>query len=918
MTIVSSGRVWLALVAVLAAASTASAQVVYPPRPEKVDVQIRYRIRADRDERVRQFRDLESFLKKLDFERTRKLDDDLDILDPTAERFVGSIPSKSVLPSVEEPGRIPILDNPRVQTILFKPTDYQYPADAAAPVSVRIRITKGYLPAEQQKLHRQVVAHLGRLGFREAVAYDHDGYKLVRGDLPAGNVPRLMKDLRTEPAGAFLPETMPRELPSPLKDALPIRTIEVLANADLSLLSTPALAPNRTHYTPDLRAILDDPARIAKPLRVEVVMDRRLDSGDLEQIRSRLRGRFSREVVNPATQLSEQALATLEGLVGNVVTIEFPQAADVERYVMEPGVVVVRLPRAAVQTATAVTANVKATPAAEVLNATRLASFHKLGYRGFGTRIVVIASEFPDLGTAFGSRFLDKTLRTPVKWVDLTAELSAKLLPTPPGQTATAGTAAARAAHLAAPEATIVLVRVDPAAFYQVASVARFVRGEDGFTESMQSRIVELSIRTDELRRKNAEAVDQYRKAFQDFSDEEGPTKRRQQAKKLLDLLILEEADHAEAIGRGTVLQNRTRELAGADVVVNTLVWEAGFELDGLSDLGQFLESSYASEALGGPRSRSATRPRPAHRPIWVQASSPSLGSVWAGPFLDVQNNGVMEFANSGAALPAKEWTRELNFLGTRLPDGTSSTTLAAGAKIRLTVQWRETHDPNGYGGQESIFPLGLRVLQQLDPEGKSRATDDMKEIARSVGGPYRIYAEPGYGVYEQIVEFTVPADGRYCTMIEGATIFDPRLPALQRHVEVQPRLFAEFLGASPDKGRPIFASFAPKNAGVGIPGDVKAAITVGTTAGGLTGGGPGLELLLKPDLIADGSLDVGAKVSGSGVAAGFAAGAIAGLVSSGAPPTDVIGATGLRRGGPVNVPEAWLKVVPVKVSNGR
>ena len=47
---------------------------------------------------------------------------------------------------------------------------------------------------------------------------------------------------------------------------------------------------------------------------------------------------------------------------------------------------------------------------------------------------------------------------------------------------------------------------------------------------------------------------------------------------------------------------------------------------------------------------------------------------------------------------------------------------------MRLTVQWRETHDPTAYGGQDAIFPLTLRVFRQLDPEGKVRAWP--KELA--------------------------------------------------------------------------------------------------------------------------------------------------------------------------------------------
>ena len=64
-------------------------------------------------------------------------------------------------------------------------------------------------------------------------------------------------------------------------------------------------------------------------------------------------------VVNPATGLREQVLATLDGAVGNVLTIHFTQASDVERFALEPGVVVIRLPRAAVQTAAKLPANLK-------------------------------------------------------------------------------------------------------------------------------------------------------------------------------------------------------------------------------------------------------------------------------------------------------------------------------------------------------------------------------------------------------------------------------------------------------------------------------------------------------------------------------------------------------------------------------
>ncbi|HXD86520.1 MAG TPA: hypothetical protein VN641_08505, partial [Urbifossiella sp.] len=339
------------MIAILFFATTAPAQVVYPQRAETVDVQIRYRIRAARDERVRQFLVLTQRLDDLGFKRTRKPNDEQDIIDPTAERFDGSIPSKNVFA---------VLNDPRVQTILFKRTDYQYPADMAGKVSLRIFIAPAFQSAEQQKFHGQVVEQLGKMGFREAVGYFTNGYTLIRGDLPMGNLFRLMKDLRTQPGGWFLPDTMPRELPSPLKNTLPIRALEVLANADLSLFVPTPVPANRLFMTPDLRAVVDDPAALTKPIRIEVVMDRRIDVFEAERIRTRLRSAFVRQIAN------ESAIATLEGAVGNVATINFPQAVDVERYGQEVGVVTLRSPRASVETAAP---SATATPAADVLAA---------------------------------------------------------------------------------------------------------------------------------------------------------------------------------------------------------------------------------------------------------------------------------------------------------------------------------------------------------------------------------------------------------------------------------------------------------------------------------------------------------------------------------------------------------------------
>jgi hypothetical protein len=209
-------------------------------------------------------------------------------------------------------------------------------------------------------------------------------------------------------------------------------------------------------------------------------------------------------------------------------------------------------------------------------------------------------------------------------------------------------------------------------------------------------------------------------------------------------------------------------------------------------------------------------------------------------------------------------------------------------------------------------------VFRQLDPTGEKRATDELQEVARTIGGPYRVAVEQTYGVYEQIVDFDVPMDGVYCVRIDGRSSFDPILPALKPQFEINPRLYAEFVGVGPDKGRPVFTTFVPRAVGVGIPGDAKSAITVGaldkpdgSNYEGLTGGGTGVALLTKPDLLIGGFFDTGTGVGGPGVAAGYGAGATAVLIGGGVPPGELLRWIGVRPGSPLVLTEEWLKIVP-------
>ena len=165
-------------------AGSASGQVKVPKPPETYDAKVRYRILADRNERVLQYEALTKFLGGLGFRETVTDESDLAPFDPTAEVIVGTVPSRT---SRE------LLKDPRVQTILLSPTGFKLP-DAR---DQRVRVLFELSPSRDQlALFNQVETALNRLGFRKDVGFDTRRFTLTRGTVPAGNVPKLLRDLR--------------------------------------------------------------------------------------------------------------------------------------------------------------------------------------------------------------------------------------------------------------------------------------------------------------------------------------------------------------------------------------------------------------------------------------------------------------------------------------------------------------------------------------------------------------------------------------------------------------------------------------------------------------------------------------------------------------------------------------------------
>jgi hypothetical protein len=348
-------------------------------------------------------------------------------------------------------------------------------------------------------------------------------------------------------------------------------------------------------------------------------------------------------------------------------------------------------------------------------------------------------------------------------------------------------------------------------------------------------------------------------------------------------------------------------------VVLSLQRWNTGFALDGASNVSRFLD-----DWLTRPKAsyqRSLARKPQAAPPLWFQPAGDTRGQTWTGLFRDVDNNGVMEFASPEVDLKPGRWSRELNFLSVR-GDGKDTLDLAGGSKVRISVQWREPHDPSvpEVDYRVPVAPLRLQLVKQRDPSGEKYASDEIDLVAESEGLPSRLHIEPNFAVYEHSLELTLPADGRYAVRLEGrppATVRPPTVPTLpdqEVRWELRPRLFIE---AAEGTLRFALSDYTTAEGGVAVPADARSVMAVGAADAtgkarptSASGAGPGSELRTKPDLLAPDALpSVGdGSAQGTDAAAAFAAGWAASLLSAGVNPSSFPERLGLQPGGFIEV----------------
>ena len=314
-------------------------------------------------------------------------------------------------------------------------------------------------------------------------------------------------------------------------------------------------------------------------------------------------------------------------------------------------------------------------------------------------------------------------------------------------------------------------------------------------------------------------------------------------------------------------------------------------------------------------------------RALWFQSAGNQRGQTWYGLYRDRDNNGIMEFAPPETKLAKGRWTHELNFLRWQslTPGGDKGT-----ARLRLSIQWREPHDPDYFFRTDEpdryklpLASLRLVVVRQRDPSGKVLSSDDFEPIALTAGAVQRLDNRPTLSTYEQAVEFPIDRDSRYAVFVirqqserwdllqiskgrflmvreSGLTatgirpLGTPTLPALEKKWELWPRLFVECVDpVASTEGRMVFADYVTDQGTIGMLADARTVVTVGAAqlsgkAEPFSSAGPpmGLVGFRKPNVLAYDALDVAlpgmSKVYGSDLATAFATGQAACLLSAG------------------------------------
>ncbi len=441
------------------------------------------------------------------------------------------------------------------------------------------------------------------------------------------------------------------------------------------------------------------------------------------------------------------------------------------------------------------------------------AGLDKLVQRKNPQRVALVAADFRGYEAFVGKRLPKKTVL-----IDFTAERNPDLTPAAPvaPEGVGSGTRLALALIEAAPAAELYLLRVDPAAPYQVQEIARAVSGEGWRSEALARRQAEIRLEQERLDYERVELRIERRIVLDNVRDDPDSRAAREAYFKRQKAFDEAEKQLNQKTTRYLRLVERTGQIKDLSTVLLGLHWPDGHpSLPGDYDRFRLLDA----KLLGST--------------AWIQAIPATEGQVWSALFRDADADGVMEFRASetessdrsdvnSLAWQPYPWLSPADAGVPMVGPKVIYQELPANAVVQVTLQWREVHSVawKQFTGEDVYRtplaqPMRIVVLRQRDPAGQRLPNEVFDVVERSAGLADRVENYPRYAIYQVTARFRVTEPGRYAIRIEGQQPDSTLPPGAARApgsetFELHPKVSVEFVDpAHRPKGRVLFQTYS-------------------------------------------------------------------------------------------------------------
>jgi len=313
---------------------------------------------------------------------------------------------------------------------------------------------------------------------------------------------------------------------------------------------------------------------------------------------------------------------------------------------------------------------------------------HDKGYRGKGARVAIIDTDF----RGWEKAVLDGKLPEKTQMLDITRERNRSFEPNPNSNDAMAigfGTRNAMNTARAAPEAELILIRIDAAAPYMLQSIASAINGDGYRSIGLDQRQRDLDVDRQLLRNRFDDLMRERRQMLDNYSEDYEKDAASKKARDTYKAHLKQYEDDERAFDKRIAIMLKYRQdlddLKMVRIVSSGLIWNEGHPADGGSALSRFFDD------------------RPFKAALWFQAAGDTRGQVWSGLFRDADGNGVMEFTEPDTPLPKGAWTNELSFLAWQ-PAKEGESLLSTGGQSQIktaTTELKARHLGPGSASRE-------------------------------------------------------------------------------------------------------------------------------------------------------------------------------------------------------------------------